>query len=60
MKYLNVFTKREFEQNGERKVQFYKVGYIKETEKGGKFLRLFHEPDREFFIFAEDDNVGLK
>ena len=60
MKYLNVFTKREFDQDGERKVQFYRVGYVKETEKGAKYLRLFLLPDTEFFLFKQDDNEGLK
>ena len=53
MKLLNVFTKREFEENGERKVQWYRVGFMKESEKGGKYLRLFHQPDTEFFLFDQ-------
>ncbi|MCH8904473.1 MAG: hypothetical protein IIA45_11225 [Bacteroidetes bacterium] len=60
MKYLNVFTKREFEQDGERKIQWYRIGYLKETDKGGKYLRLFSQPDTEFFLFSQDDNVGIK
>ena len=61
MKFYNVFTKREFEKDGERRVQFFKIGYIKRTEKGNKYLTLYQQPDVEYFILPDGvENVDVK
>jgi len=56
MRFLNVLTKREYQKDGETKYQWYRVGYIKESENGGIFLRLFQHPNTEFFVFELDEN----
>lgn len=55
MKYLNVFTKREYEVAGVKKSQFYKVGFIKEAKNGNSYLTLFSQPGTEFFIFEQEE-----
>lgn len=59
MNTLKVFTKREYVQDGERKVKFYCVGIVKMTDKGRVFLRLFREPEREFFLFPEKEKIVI-
>ena len=56
MKFLNVFTKREFKKDGEVKSQWYRVGYLKFSENGGIYLRLFQYPNTEFFVMEPEDN----
>ena len=31
------------------------AGIIKESDKGSRFLRLFHQPETEFFIFEKNE-----
>jgi hypothetical protein len=50
LKIYDVFTRRIFVENGETQKKWYKVGFIKETPNGARYLRLFHQPDTEFFI----------
>lgn len=54
MKIFNVFARRVFEDNGVKKVKCFKIGYIKETEKGTSYLRLFQQPDTDFFITEKE------
>ncbi len=55
MKYFNVFSSRDYEENGETKRVWYKVGFIKETDNGGRFLTMFHQPDTSMYIFDQDE-----
>jgi len=54
MSILNVCTKREYEKDGIKKVKWYKVGFLKEAESGRKYIKLFHQPETEFFVFEND------
>lgn len=59
MKIFDVCTRRNYEKDGEKKGTWYKVGILKETDAGRKYIRLFHQPQTEFFIFDKDDgNAG--
>ncbi len=56
MKYYNVCSVKEYEENGEQKKKWYRVGYIKETPNGGRYLTLFHQPDVTLFIFDNTED----
>ena len=60
MKYYDICTKKEYEQNGEKKVVWLKCGTLKETDEGKKFIELNQAPDTTFFVFepkAKEENL---
>ena len=50
MQFFDVFTKKVFEKGDEQKAIFYKAGFMKITDRGNIYLRLFHNPSTDFFI----------
>lgn len=54
MQLFNICTKREYEKDGEKKVKWYRVGHLKVTESGKRYIKLYHQPDTEFIVF---DNI---
>lgn len=54
MSIQNVCTKREYEKDGIKKVKWYKVGFLKQADSGRKYIKLFHQPETEFFVFDND------
>jgi hypothetical protein len=58
MQYQGIFTKREYiTKDNITKSAWYKVGYLKTTEQGGQFIRLFNQPDTSFYVFKTDDET---
>ena len=57
MQLLNICTKKDYEKNGERKVAWYKVGILKIADSGKRYIKLFHQPNTEFFVFEKDENL---
>lgn len=57
MQYQGIFTKRTFSNSEGEKSTWYKVGYIKTTTQGGQFMRLFHQPDVDYFIFGDESST---
>ena len=55
MKIFNICTQRVYEINGEKKVSWYRVGFLKVTENGNQYIRLFQQPETTFFVFERDD-----
>lgn len=55
MKYFDVCTRKFYEKDGEKKIKWYRAGILKETDKGSRYLRLFHQPEIDFFIFEKED-----
>jgi hypothetical protein len=53
-KIFEVCTRKFYEKDGEKKVKWYKAGYIKETDNGKKYLRLYQQPQTDFFIFERE------
>jgi hypothetical protein len=53
-KIYEVFTRKNYEKDGEIKTKWYKAGMMKETEKGSRYLRLFNQPEVDFFIFEKE------
>lgn len=57
MQLLNICTKKDYEKDGERKTNWYKVGVLKIADSGKKFIKLFHQPQTEFFVFDNEENI---
>ncbi|MFT4969485.1 MAG: hypothetical protein ACI9O4_001232 [Chitinophagales bacterium] len=57
--FQNIFAKREIVANGEELKIWNKVGIIKTTKNGGKFLQMFHQPETDFFVFDEEKEEDL-
>ena len=55
MKLFDVCTRKFYEKDGEKKIKWYKAGVLKETDKGSRYLRLFHQPEIDFFIFEKEE-----
>lgn len=51
MQLFNICSRKVYEKDGEKKTKWYKVGILKMTENGNKYIRLFHQPNTEFFVF---------
>jgi hypothetical protein len=60
MKFYNVFSRRDFTAKGETqtKTRWMKVGEIKVTDRGGKFLKLYHLPDTDFSILPDINDTS--
>ncbi len=56
MKLFDVCTRKFYEKDGEKKVKWYRAGILKETDKGSRYLRLFHQPEIDFFIFEKEEH----
>jgi len=56
MKLFNICTRKDFEKEGMHKSVWYKVGLLKEADSGKRYIKLFHQPQTEFFVFDKDDN----
>ncbi len=54
MPIYNVCSRKFYEKDGEKKIKWYKVGFLKETEAGKKYLHLHMLPQTEFFLFERD------
>lgn len=57
MIFFNIFTKREYKKDDDRGdyQTWYKVGFMKETENGGRFIRMFHQPETTYYLFPTDN-----
>jgi hypothetical protein len=55
MNLFDVCTRKFYEKDGEKKVKWFRAGIMKETDKGSRYIRLFNQPDTEFFIFEKKD-----
>jgi hypothetical protein len=56
MKLFDICTRKFYEKEGEKKMKWYRAGMMKETDKGTKFLRLFNQPETDFFIFEREES----
>lgn len=57
MQLFNICTKKDYEKNGENKTKWYKVGVMKIADSGKKYIKLFHQPQTEFFVFDREENL---
>ena len=54
--FWDVMTKKEIEVNGEPKDLWFKVGVVKVTPYGRKYLQLYHQPHTDFFVFEPQED----
>lgn len=59
MQLFDVFTKRIYEKDGEKKAKYYKAGTMKITDRDNIYLRLFHNPNTDFFIRGKEQNIPV-
>lgn len=59
MQIFDVFTKKVYEKDGEKKVISYKAGAMKVTDRGNMYLRLFHIPNVDFYIKEREANIPV-
>lgn len=52
--FQNVFAKKNIVANGEEISLWNKVGVIKITSNGGKFLQMYHQPETDFYVFDNE------
>jgi len=57
MALYKICSKKLYEKNGEKKVTFYDVGFLKITDAGKKYLTLFIVPQTEFHFFEKDESL---
>lgn len=57
MQLFNICTKKEYENNGEKKIKWYKVGVMKIADSGKKYIKLYQQPLTEFFVFDKDEGI---
>jgi len=57
MKYLNVLTKQQFHNGSETVTLWHKIGIIKITKNGGMFLQLFQQPNTDFYVFEDKEDL---
>jgi hypothetical protein len=55
MQILSIYTRKIYEKDGQKKVQWYKVGILKENDNGRKFIKLFSQPNDDFFIVDNNE-----
>lgn len=60
MVYKDICTKREYEQNGEKKTKWFKVGTHKTTDEGKVYIELNIFPNTSFYVFEQKqkENTG--
>ena len=56
MDYYDICTKREYEENGEKKAKWFRVGNLKVTSNGRQYIRLFQQPNTTFYVFSQDND----
>lgn len=54
MRLFDICTMKIYEEDGEKKVKWYKAGTLKEADSGKRYIRLFHQPAIDFFVFEKD------
>ena len=59
MRFFDVLTKKVYEKDGEKKAKSYKAGVMKITDRGNMYLRLFHNPNTDFFIQEREPNMPV-
>ena len=57
MQLFDICTKKDYEKNGEQKRKWHKVGVLKQADSGKRYIKLFHQPETEFFVFDKDSKT---
>jgi hypothetical protein len=59
MRFFDVLTKKVYEKDGEKKATSYRAGVMKITDRGNIYLRLFHNPNTDYFIREREPNMPV-
>ena len=63
MQFLNICTKKTYEQNGETKTVWLNCGTLRINNNGKRFIEMNHLPNTTFFVFEpkkqEQESVDL-
>lgn len=59
MQLFDVCTKRIYEIDGEKKAKWYRTGFMKTTERGSTYIRLFNQPDVDLYVFKKDIDIPV-
>jgi hypothetical protein len=59
MQLFDVCTKRVYEIDGEKKVKWYRAGFMKTTERGSTYIRLFNQPDVDLYVFKKEVDMPV-
>lgn len=51
----NIFSKRNYVKDGEQMSKWYKIGILKVTGSGRKYLRLFHQPEITYYVLDKQE-----
>lgn len=51
MKFLNICTKKTYEQNGVEKTIWLRCGTLRQSDNGKMFIEMNNQPDTTFFVF---------
>ena len=51
MRLFHICAKKVYEKDGEKKIKWYKAGVLKETDSGRQYIRFFHQPMIDYFVF---------
>lgn len=54
MKLLDVCTRVVYHRNGKQQVKWFKAGIVKISDTGKLYLRLFQQPETDFFVFDRE------
>ena len=57
MQLFNVCARKIYDKNGEKKVKWYKVGLLKISDTGKRYLQMFHLPQTEYFLFENEEKT---
>jgi hypothetical protein len=57
MQLYDVCTKRVYEKDGEKKAKWYRAGFMKTTDRGNTYVRLFNQPEVDFHVFERKESL---
>ena len=57
MELCNVCARKIYDKDGEKKMKWYKVGLMKISDTGKRYLQMFHLPQTEYYLFEHDKNT---
>jgi hypothetical protein len=59
MRLFDICTRKFYEKDGEKKVRWFRAGFMKETDKGSMYIRLFQQPETDFLVFENKEKETI-
>lgn len=54
MRFFRILSRRTYTHEGKEHTRWHRIGEIKETDGGGRYLRLYQSPETEFYVVEEN------